>query len=334
MCNVQGSSAAELAASPGRLQAQDKPKSAQRGSQPLRTEWSIAALTSSGPVSTTPRDSDARSMPAPGLPLHEAPGAARKDELAPAAGSSQQGVGASLAECSGEDELAVPLLQGEGHSNHAASTAHVTSSSGKDPLPSSAAQHLSLPQKEHGDDSSREEQGPLEQDVLCSQLPGSSACQTQPPKAATHQLEASLPLPQDPPAGSMRLKPGTLELEGNTESAGWEGGLPSSRQAPVHSPAQHGRHSSRSPDKKPTTSHFSIHVDGRAHVHRYSTAPQARSDSAAANEPTSPQVYLQGKHAWRCTHVCCQSRCTPAGQALHVFPVYKPSCCVNHKLSP
>ena len=305
MCTAQDSSAAEQAASLCRLRALDKPKSAQRGSQPLRTEWSVAALTPSGPVSTTPQEPAAQPMPAPGLPLHEVLGAAGKDEVVPAAGSSQYGGGASLAERSREgQQLAGPILQTEPHTNHAASTARVSRSSEKDPLPLPVAQHSRL-QKERSNASCGREQGPPEQDVRCSQLPGSSPCQAQPRTAASHQLLASLPLPQDPPADSTRLKPGRLELEGDTESARMEDSLPSSRQAPVHSPAQHSRHSSKSPNKKPTTSHFSIHVDSRAHIHRYSAAPQARSDNAAADAPTSPQVYPGGRCAWRCAPSAC-----------------------------
>ena len=284
MCNVQGSSAAEQALSPGRNRAQDKAKSVKRSSQPLRTEWSIAALTPRGPVSTTPRESGAQSMPAPGLLSFEATEAACNDVPAPPAGSSQPDEGASVA--------ANPSLQLDGHSSHAACTPQGGDNLQWDPLPSSAAQNPGPQQTEHGEDSCGRGQLLPDQDVLNPQLPGSSPSKTQQPKAGSGQLHANQPLPQDAPEGNNCLRPGRLELEGNTEGARLEGGLPTSRQAPVHSPAQHGRHGSRSPSKKPTTSHFSIHVDSRAHVHRYSTIPHVRSDSAVADEPTVPQVRM------------------------------------------
>ncbi len=292
MCKAQGSSCAEQAASPGRPQAQEKPKSAHRSSQPLRTEWSIAAVTPSGPVSKTPRESGAQQVPAPALaPLEATEVASANSE--PAAHGAQHDGGASLAPHDRDGELAGPSPQPEGHSSHAASTAQRSSNPHSDSLRLSDVQHSSRQQRQHGVDSCGREDAQPYRDALEPQLPGSSPPQSQPPKVVSSHLQASLPLQQDPPAGSKHLKPGRLELEGDTEDARMDGSLPSSRHAPVHSPQQHDRHSSKSPSIQPTTSYFSIHVDSRAHVHRYSTGPPARTDSAAATQPTSLQVCLR-----------------------------------------
>ena len=285
---MQDSSGAELAASPGRPRAQEKPKSAHRSSQPLRTEWSIAALTPR--ISKTPRESGAQQVPALGLAPDEATEAACADS-APAAHSAQHDRGASLAPHGRDGELAGPSLQREGQSSRAASKAQGSSNPHSSALPSSAAQHSGQQQRQGGEDSCGRGDAQPDRDSLEPQLPGSSPSQTQPSEVVNRQFLASLPVQRNPLAGSQHLKPRQLELEGDTEDARMEGSLPSSRQAPVHSPAQHGRHgSSKSPSKQPTTSHFSIHVDSRAHVHRYSAAPPARTDSAAANEPALHQV--------------------------------------------
>lgn len=240
-----------------------------------------------------PRDSGAQQVPAPGLAPHEAVEAPCADDAPPAHSAEHDG-GASLAPL-GRDgsELAGPLLQPEGLTRRAGSTAQGSSAAQRDTLRSSNAQRAAQQQRQRSEDSCGRGDALLDEDALAPQLPGSSPPQLQPPEAVSSRPQASLPMQQDPPAGSKHLRPERLELEGDTEDARMEGSLPSSRQAPVHSPAQHGRHSSKSPSKQPTTSHFSIQVDSRAHVHRYSAAPPARSDSAAANEPTPPQVRLR-----------------------------------------
>ena len=292
MCAVQGTSATEQGDSPGQQQAQRKHKSARRSSGPLRTEWSIAALTPRGMASESPQDAHAHSSPARSLPPQASAGAACTEGAA-AAGGSQHGREASLAAHGTEGRLAGP----EGQSSHAASALQGSSAAGREPLSSSAAQDTSKQEAERSGESSGTEHRRPDQDVSSSQLPGSSPPQTQKPPAAGPKLLASNPLPQGLPAGSNRQDSWRLQLEDVMKSRSMEGSLPSSRQAPVHSPAQHGRHSGWSPSKKPSTSHFSIHVDSRAHVHRYSAAPEARSDSAAAPEVTLPQVCLSSMTA-------------------------------------
>ena len=293
MCKAQGSSCAEQAASPGRPRAQEKPKSAHRSSQPLRTEWSIAAVTPSGPVSKTPRESGAQQVPAPALaPLEATEVASANSE--PAAHGAQHDGGASLAPHDRDGELAGPSPQPEGHSSHAASTAQRSSNPHSDSLRLSDVQHSSRQQRQHGVDSCGREDAQPYRDALEPQLPGSSPPQSQPPKVVSSHLQASLPLA----AGSSCRQQTPQDLGGSSLRAtqrmqGWMAAFHQADMLLCTALQQHDRHSSKSPSIQPTTSYFSIHVDSRAHVHRYSTGPPARTDSAAATQPTSLQVCLR-----------------------------------------
>lgn len=167
-------------------------------------------------------------------------------------------------------------------------------------------------------------------------LPSSSPSRAQPPTACVTQSHlsvtvaqqahvgstqprASMALPQEACAGSFPYRPATLDLDGDRgglDIARMEGSLPSSRQAPVHSPLQHSSHSSKSPGKKPSTSHFSIHADSRAHVHRYGMKTSAHSNSTVANKPISPKVCTQGSALIASLH--CQTVCMIEACALLV----------------
>ena len=334
---MQDVSAAEPADSASRPPVHHKAKSARRSSKPLRTEWSIMALTPRGSGSEPQKDFGIQSLPAAGLSAAGTGSAAEAlgdflCEEALGTSSAQHDACASVSAHDRGGEPSDASLQREQRSSHAASTPQISSSMRRDYMPSSAAHHTSQQQSEHVGSSSTRTHGLPDQEASAGQLqggsedarrieergrsteehplPGSSPSRAQPPTACVTQSQlgvtvaqqahvgstqprASMALPQEARAGSIPFRPTTLDLEGDRGGlhiARMEGSLPSSRQAPVHSPLQHSSHSSKSPGKKPSTSHFSIHADSRAQVHRYSMKASAHFSSTVANKPILPKV--------------------------------------------
>jgi len=370
MCIMQDFSAAEPADNASRPPVHHKAKSARRSSKPLRTEWSIMALTTSGSSSEPQKEFGTQSLSAAGLSAAGVGSAAEASgevlcEEAQGASSAQHDACASVSAHDRGGEPSDASLQREQRSSHAASTAQISSSMRRDCMPSSStAHHTSQQQSEHVGNSNTRTQGLPDQEAFAGQLqgrsedawrteergrsteehplPSSSPSRAQPPTACvtasqlsvavaqqaharSTQPRASMALPQEACAGSVPYRPTTLDLEGDRgglDIARMEGSLPSSRQAPVHSPLQHSSHSSTSPGKKPSTSHFSIHADSRAHVHRYGMKAAAHSNSTVANKSISPKVCILGSAliaSLRCQTVCMIEACADSASDMQVL---------------